>query len=100
VAEELADAGGGPGAGEQVALGVVAAELVELASWPGVSTPSAMTVRPRAWPRPKTAATMASSEGSRSRRAAKERSILREDSRRYWREARDVEPVPKSCPHQ
>jgi hypothetical protein len=29
VAEELADAGGGLGAGEQVALGVVAAELVE-----------------------------------------------------------------------
>jgi hypothetical protein len=30
VAEELADAGGGLGVGEQVALGVVAAELVEL----------------------------------------------------------------------
>jgi hypothetical protein len=35
VAEELADAGGGLGAGEQVALGVVAAELVELGQLAG-----------------------------------------------------------------
>jgi hypothetical protein len=55
VPEELADPGGDLGAGEEVALGVVAAELVELASWRGVSTPSAMTVRPRVWPRATTA---------------------------------------------
>jgi hypothetical protein len=36
VAEELADPGGGLGAGEEVALGVVTAELVELASWRGL----------------------------------------------------------------
>jgi hypothetical protein len=35
VAEELADPGGGLGAGEEVALGVVAAELVELGELAG-----------------------------------------------------------------
>jgi hypothetical protein len=47
LAEQLADAPGGLRAGEQVALGVVAAELVELGELARGLDPSAITASPR-----------------------------------------------------